>query len=51
MFKSKIKYLPKRSGERFTSALINTNLSNKVHRYFGKIDLKNYINNFLRNNV
>jgi UDP-glucose 4-epimerase len=51
MFKSKIKYLPKRSGERFTSALTNTNLSNKIHGYFGKIDLKNYINNYLINNA
>jgi UDP-glucose 4-epimerase len=51
MFKSKIKYLPKRLGERFASALTNTNLSNKVHRYFGKIDLKNYINDFLKDNI
>ena len=50
IFKSKIIYLPKRAGERYVSALTNTNLSNKVHRYFGKINLKDYINNFLRNN-
>ena len=50
IFKSKIIYLPKRAGERYASALTNTNLSNKVHRYFGKINLKDYINNFLRNN-
>ena len=50
MFKSKIKYLPKRPGERYTSALINKNLSNKMYRHFGKIDLKNYINNFIKNN-
>jgi len=51
MFKSKIKYLPKRPGERYTSKLKNSNLSNKVHRYFGKINLKNYINDFLKNNI
>ena len=50
MFKSKIKYLPKRAGERYASALINTNLLNKVHRYFGKINLKDYISDFLKNN-
>jgi UDP-glucose 4-epimerase len=50
IFKSKIIYLPKRAGERYGSALTNTNLSNKVHRYFGKINLKDYIDNFLRNN-
>ena len=51
MFKSKIRYLPKRPGERYASALTNTNLSNKVHRYFGKINLKNYINDFLIKNT
>ena len=50
MFKSKIKYLPKRAGERNVSALTNINLSNKIHIYFGKIDLKDYVNNFLRKN-
>ena len=44
MFKSKIKYLKKRPGERYSSALTNMNLSNKVYRYFGKTKLKNYIN-------
>jgi len=50
MFKRKIKYLPKRPGERYASALTNMNLSNKVHKHFGKIDLKKYIENFLINN-
>jgi len=50
MFKAKIKYLPKRAGERYASALINKNLSNKVYRYFGKITLKDYIINFLKKN-
>jgi UDP-glucose 4-epimerase len=50
IFKSKILYLPKRAGERYASALTNTNLSNKVHKYFGKINLKDYINNFLIDN-
>ena len=50
MFKSKIKYLPKRPGERYASALTNSILSNKVHKYFGKINLKDYINDFLKKN-
>jgi len=41
MFKSKIKYLPQRSGERYHSALTNKNLTNKVYKYYGKINLKN----------
>ena len=43
MFKTKIKFLPKRRGERYASALTNMNLSNKVYKKFGKISLKNYI--------
>ena len=46
MFKSKIKYLNKRPGERYASALTKMNLSNKVYRYFGKIKLNDYIRNF-----
>ncbi len=45
MFNSKIKFLPKRPGERYASALTNMNLSNKVYKYFGKINLKTYIEN------
>ncbi len=48
MFKTKIIMLPKRQGERYASALINMNLSNKVHKRFGKIELKDYINNFIK---
>jgi UDP-glucose 4-epimerase len=51
MFKSKIKYSPKRAGERYASSLLNTNLSNKVHKYYGKISLKEYIGEFLKNNA
>ena len=50
MFKSRIKLLPKRPGERYASALINKNLSNKMYKYFGKINLKSYIENFIREN-
>ena len=50
MFNSKVKFLPKRPGERYASALINKNLSNKMYKYFGKINLKDYIKNFIKNN-
>jgi len=50
MFKSKIRYLPKRDGERYASALVNKNLSNKIYKYYGKISLKNYIRDFLKKN-
>ena len=43
MFKTKIKFLAPRKGERYASALTNMNLSNKVYKIFGKISLKNYI--------
>ena len=47
MFGTKIKYLPKRKGERYASALTNLNLRNKVYKYFGKIYLKQYIKNII----
>ena len=50
LFDCKIQFLPKRPGERYSSALTNMNLSNKVYKYFGKLSLKNYIRNFLINN-
>ena len=50
MFKSKIKFLNKRPGERYASALTKMNLSNKVYRHFGKIKLSKYINEFLKKN-
>ena len=49
MFKSKIKFLPKRAGERYVSSLAKKNLSNKIHKYYGKETLKDYINNFIKN--
>ena len=43
LFGGKIKYLPRREGERFASALTNMNLSKKVYKIDGKMELKNYI--------
>ena len=48
MFKSKINFLKKRPGERYASALTNMHLSNKVYKYFGKINLKDYIRNCIQ---
>ena len=47
MFKTKIKFLPKRAGERYASSLTNKNLSNHIFKYFGKISLKDYINKMI----
>ena len=48
LFNSEIKYLPQRKGERYASALTSMSLSNNVFKSFGKIDLKDYIMNFLK---
>ena len=50
LFKSKIRYLPMREGERFASALTKMNLNNKIIRLSAKIKLKDYVNNFLSKN-
>ena len=49
LFNSKIKFLPPRKGERFASALTNLALSNKIFKSYGKITLKNYVENFVKN--
>ena len=49
MFNSKIKFLPPRAGERYASALTNMNLSNKVYKIFGKINVKDYVKNIVKN--
>ncbi len=48
LFKSKVKYLPARKGERYASVLTNISYNNKVKRCFGKINLKDYITSFIR---
>jgi UDP-glucose 4-epimerase len=50
LFTNKIRYLPKRAGERYASALAKMNLNNKIIRLSAKIRLKDYVNNFLNNN-
>jgi len=48
MFNTKIKYLPSRPGERYASALTSMNLSNKVYKLFGSINLNDYINDIIK---
>ena len=49
MFNRRIKFLPARLGERYASALTSMNLSNKVYKLFGPIQLKDYIKDFINN--
>ena len=51
LFKTRIKFLNKRRGERYASALTNMNLSNKVYKYFGKISLKSYIEDLVKKSI
>ena len=48
LFNFKIKLLAPRRGERFASALTSLNLSNKVFKQFGKINLEDYIKSFIK---
>ena len=47
MFNTKVKFLPARPGERYSSALTSMNLSNKVLKLFGSVQLKDYIKNIV----
>ena len=49
MFNCKINFLKPRKGERYASALTNMNLSNKVYKLFGKINLRDYVRNTVKN--
>ena len=48
MFKSKIKFLPPRKGERYASALTKISQNNHIIRRYGKINLKDYISSFIK---
>jgi UDP-glucose 4-epimerase len=50
LFKAKIKYLPERKGERFSSAVTRMNFNNKIVKLSAKIRLKDYISVFLSKN-
>ena len=44
----KLNFYQQEKGERFASALTDLTLSNKIHRKFGAISLKNYIKDFIK---
>ena len=50
MFNTKIKFLKSRPGERYASALNEINYNNKIIKKFGKIQIKEYVNNFIKKN-
>ena len=49
MFDCRVKFLSPRKGERYASALTSMNLSNKVYKIFGKINLRDHIINIVKN--
>jgi len=50
-FNCRTRFLPKREGERFTSALTKINLNNKIVRLKTKIKIRDYINVFLEKTI
>ena len=48
LFGSKIKLLPPRLGERYASALSFMTFNNYVNKSYGKVDLQNYIESFIK---
>ena len=48
MFKTKIKYLKPRLGERYASALTKISSNNKIIQKYGKLQLKDYISSFIK---
>ena len=48
MFKTSVKLVPSRLGERYSSALTKMSLNNKITRRYGKKSLKDYITSFIK---
>ena len=48
MFKSKIRFLRPRSGERYASALTKISGNNKIIQKYGKLQLKDYVSSFIK---
>ena len=48
MFKTKIRFLKRRSGERYASALTKITHNNKILQKFGRLQLKDYISSFIK---
>ena len=49
LFKTKIVYIKSRSGERYASALTRISKNNHIIQKFGKINLKDYVTSFIKN--
>ena len=50
LFKSKIRFLPERPGERYLSSHNSKNLDNKIFKRIGNYSLEDYIKKFLKKN-
>ena len=50
MFRSKVTLLKPRSGERYASALTRISQNNKIIHKYGKINLKDYVTSFIKEN-
>ena len=50
MFKRPIKLIPSRRGERFKSSITNNNAYKQL-KYKAKIDVKDYIEDYLNNKI
>jgi len=48
LFNTNSKLLPPRKGERYASALSSFSQSNKIYRYFGSLQLKDYVRDFIK---
>ena len=48
MYKSKIKFLKPRLGERYASALTKMSFNNKIIQKYGKLQLKDYVSSFIK---
>ncbi len=51
MFKTKIRLLKSRPGERYASKLTKFSHNNKIIRFYGKISLKDYISSFIKTEI
>ena len=48
LFKSKIRLMKARPGERYASALTKMSQNNQIIRKYGKINLKDYVSSFIK---
>ena len=48
LFKSKVKFIKERHGERYASSPAKISLNNKIIQRFGKINLKDYVSSFIK---